>query len=61
MACEECNDTWIIKTEAIDLGRPYYSKEHGGMVYNISSKGDWKDTPCYCLDDDKDKKDGNGI
>jgi hypothetical protein len=45
--CEVCKGTGLIDTESIDIGRPYY--KNGKLVYDITGKGNWQMTVCYCL------------
>ena len=47
--CEECKGTGEILTEGVVLGRPYYSKEHSGIVYDAYGDGNWQKTVCPCL------------
>ena len=47
--CEDCHGTGQIETESVHYGRPRYSKEAKGLVYDVVGKGDWRMTQCPCV------------
>lgn len=45
--CDDCNDTGLLQTESLSLGRPFM--EGSVLVYPVTCHGDWEETQCHCV------------